>query len=85
MWRHHPQKNQFSVASWQIFFSGICDRIFRFQKTVWPFDDFSPKKITVCNVHSDKGGGAFYINFEKLCPSLYIYTCQSTLSTTRKK
>jgi hypothetical protein len=43
---------------------------------------FRQKKFTVCNVYSEKLGGAFYINFEKVCPSLYIYTCQSTLSNT---
>jgi hypothetical protein len=45
MWRHHPQETSF-LSLFGEFFSpkqGICDRIFRFQKTVSPFGDFSPK------------------------------------------
>ncbi len=47
-----------------------------------PFGDFFAQKNHCVQRHSDKGGGPLYINFEKLCPSLYIYTCQSTLSNT---
>jgi len=45
MWWHHPQKTSF-LSLFGEFFSqiqGICDRMFRFQKTVSPFGDFSPK------------------------------------------
>jgi hypothetical protein len=47
MWRHHPQKHQFSVTFLANLFSqqqGICHRIFSFQKTVSPFGDLLPKK-----------------------------------------
>jgi hypothetical protein len=56
MWRHHPQNTSF-LSLFGEFFSQqreICDRILRFQKTVSPFGDFSPKKITAFEVLTSK-------------------------------
>ncbi len=42
---------------------------------------FAQKKSLCATSIVTKGGGAFYINFEKLCPSLYIYIYLSKYST----
>jgi hypothetical protein len=38
-----------------------------------PFGDFSPKKITVCNVYSDKGVEELSTSISRSCVLVFLY------------